>query len=271
MRRQQKIAITILLFLGAFLALGDRYFSPPINKAISRDEAPVYGIFQILIPGGLEQLGRFCNAPENIQNDWLRKYYCDIRLTDRYLAFFTFCLAVATIGLGAISVAGIWRQSKETRVLQRAYLNILPRGIEPLVSTETYLSVDVLFVNSGNLPASRVSWKIRRCLNRDDSFKPPPLTVNEQTTNIVAARGRIRKGGPFLETKEFETFRAATKPNEFCWLYVWGRVCYHDGFQADRWIEFCHRYNLAGTEKFGLIISPAHGRQHELGNRTDES
>jgi hypothetical protein len=127
-----------------------------------------------------------------------------------------------------------------------------------------------LFVNSGNLPASNVSWEIRRDLIRDDAFRPPRVNLSVRNTNIIPARGRIRKGGPFLDTKEFEQFRS-DRPNESCWLYVWGRVSYHDGFKDGRRIEFCHRYYLGGTEKFGLNISPSQGRQHEFGNRTDQS
>jgi hypothetical protein len=53
------------------------------------------------------------------------------------------------------------------------------------------------------------------------------------------------------------------------WIYIWGRVSYHDGFRPDRWVEFCHRYNLHGAS--GYEIKAENGRYHEKGNRTDES
>ena len=53
------------------------------------------------------------------------------------------------------------------------------------------------------------------------------------------------------------------------WLYVWGKVTYHDGFNRGRFIAFCHRYNLYGATEYG--IPARNGRYHEHGNRTDES
>jgi hypothetical protein len=47
------------------------------------------------------------------------------------LDVFTAVLAFATIGLGAISIYAIRNQSRETKVLQRAYLSVEPYGIAP--------------------------------------------------------------------------------------------------------------------------------------------
>lgn len=267
MPRQQKIAITILLFLGVFLTLGDRYFFAPTKITVTRDELPVYGLFQILIPGGLEQLGRFCQATENTQNDWERKYYCDIRLTDRYLAFFTFFLAAATIGLGVVSVAGIRRQSKDTRILQRAYISVEPGGIRPYQGEVDRIACDVIIVNAGNLPARNIKWLIKRKYSDspiDADFKVDPDKLDGGI--VLAPKAHARKGAPATSRQELNEKMRGAKPDK-AWLYIWGRVSYHDSFRADRWIEFCHRYNLHGGAH---VIDAENGRYHEKGNRTDE-
>ena len=178
-------------------------------------------------------------------------------------------IATGVIAWFTITLAIVGRQQiKDTRILQRAYLNVLLGGIEPWTSDKKRLACDVWFFNAGNLPASRVTWKFTTCFSRDSHFNPPPIIINERHTNIVAPKSKIRKGAdPPVDAAELIAFRAEGK--EPCWLYMWGRVEYHDGFQDRRRIDFCHRYNLAGTK--GLSISSRHGRQHEKGNSTDES
>jgi hypothetical protein len=167
MPRRQKIAIVMLLFIAVFLALGDQYFSPPAKTNIAHDE-PAFGLFQILIPGE-DQLGKYCG--ETPEDTWLKRYYCDIKATDRYLVIFTFWLALATIAL-AFSTIALWivsvrtgkRQSRETQILQRAYLSAEPRGVSAfLPKDDTPAKGDrvvahVGFHNVGRLPARNVQW-----------------------------------------------------------------------------------------------------------------
>jgi hypothetical protein len=101
----------------------DRAFATPPYTRVSRDE-PAFGLLQILIPGE-NQLGKYCG--ENSEETWLKKYYCEIKATDRYSLIATIALALATIAL-ALSTMGLWivsvcagrRQSRETKILQRA-------------------------------------------------------------------------------------------------------------------------------------------------------
>lgn len=183
---------------------------------------------------------------------------------------FTGILALATLLLAGIAL----RQLFDSRITQRAYLSVLPAGIEPWVSDSEKLACDVFIVNAGSLPATQVSWNIKCCLNRDPGFNPPKVTVGEKNTNIIAPKAKIRKSMyPPLEAERLVSFRAATKTSPFCWLYVWGHISYHDGFRESRIIDFCHRYNLLGTENLsmdGLHIGARHG-QHEKGNHTNES
>src|SRR5258708_2217137 len=49
--------------------------------------------------------------------------------TDDPVAVYTLVLAISTIGLWVVTWRGIGNQSRETRILQRAYLSVEPEGI----------------------------------------------------------------------------------------------------------------------------------------------
>ena len=70
-----------------------------------------------------------------------------------FLAIATIILAIATILLACIAR----RQWKDGRTVQRAYLNILPAGIDPYTSNTAKLACDFFIYNAGNLPATKVS------------------------------------------------------------------------------------------------------------------
>jgi hypothetical protein len=277
MRWRLWITITLFLFLSAFLALGDRYvfappkyvFAPP-KTTIASDEPP-FGFFQILAPG--DQLGKYCGGPS--EKTWLKEYYCNIKATDRYLVIFTLWLALATIVL-AVSTIGLWivsvgagnRQSRETQILQRAYISVEPGGIRPYQGEgENRIACDVVIVNAGNLPARNIKWLIKRKYSYsaiDADFKVDPDKLDGDI--VLAPKAHARKGAPATSRQELNEKQRGAEPDK-AWLYIWGRVSYHDGFRADRWIEFCHRYNLRGG---GHVIDAENGRYHEKGNRTDE-
>lgn len=183
----------------------------------------------------------------------------------------TFLLIASTIGLGVVGYIGIRNQSKDTRIIQRAYLNVEPRGIELYTSDDSTLSCDVVFLNAGNLPASKVNWYMCRRFSRNpkaNKFPVPDIKDLPPGENLIPPRAQIRKGAPNIKWRAFQKFRSGSREKDDCWLYVWGRVRYNDGFQDGRWVDFCHRYNLRGTTKSS--IDREDGRQHEYGNQTDE-
>src|SRR5205085_1246371 len=102
-------------------------------------DEPAFGLLQILSPGK-DQLGKYCGGPS--PDTWLKRYYCDIKATDRYLVIFTLWLALATalagstIGLWIVSVRAGRRQSRETQILQRAYLSAEPRGVSAFLAPD---------------------------------------------------------------------------------------------------------------------------------------
>jgi hypothetical protein len=178
-------------------------------------------------------------------------------------------LFMANLLLAFIAV----RQIRDSRSIQRAYLAVLPRGIEPYRSADGRLSCDVLIQNAGNLPARIILFFIDRTFSNDDGLKI--FEIDEQAKEkvggnyVIPPKGEIRKGAPWINSADLDATRAqySTGAGNYGWIYVWGRIRYHDGFTGKRFIEFCHRYSLAGTS---WTIAGKHGRQHEYGNRTDE-
>jgi hypothetical protein len=186
---------------------------------------------------------------------------------DEAIAVFTFVLAVSTIGLWNVTGRGIRNQSRETRILQRAYLSVIPRGIAPFASTESLLSCEVSLYNAGNLPAREVTWLIEKGFSTDPYLKEFPITGSFFGNNIIPPGSDMRKGAWAIKTNDFDKF-IAEAVGEHRWLYVWGQVRYKDGFGEDRFTSFCHRYNLLGTKEH--TVPEQNGRYHEYGNHTDE-
>lgn len=183
------------------------------------------------------------------------------------LALFTFFLFVSTLGLWWATASGIRNQVKDTRTLQRAYISVIPRGIEQYKSLNGDLSCDVAIVNSGNLPAREVEWIIERDFDTDGKRKNFPLTKPYSGgTNIIPAKFEMRKGGDAIPSSAFDNFLKGGAYRDR-WLYVWGRVNYSDGFGRRRFIKFCHRYNLLGERNW--TIPESSGRHHEHGNDAD--
>jgi hypothetical protein len=208
----------------------------------------------------------YCSSNrQNEKNEWLKKFLCDSKITDAVIAIFTVFLALLTGGLVFVGA----HQVTDTRILQRAYLSVEPGGIEPYLSLDGRLSCDVWFVNSGNLPARGVTWFIDQTFSTDQKLANFPIRDDKfDGNNLIPPHGRIRKGAPAINSAELDAFRQRQQGiPDSCWLFVWGRVRYVDGFDQNRFIDFCYRYYLAGVT---WTISGDHGRQHEHGNRTDE-
>jgi hypothetical protein len=166
--------------------------------------------------------------------------------------------------VGAFQACG---QANKTRILHRAYVGVVPRGIEPFISGNGMLSCDVAFYNGGNLPARNVRWFIDRKFFTDVRLNDFPIASNFSGDNIIPAQAKMTKGTKAIDAAELDSFKKGGDAKDR-WLYVWGRVSYSDGFDRDRYTDFCFRYNLAGVKE-GKIAAEA-ARQHEYGNRTDE-
>lgn len=187
-----------------------------------------------------------------------------------FIAWFTFALRRSTDNLAEATTAIADRQSKELKIIQRAYLSVSPDGIRPYRSGDAYLACSVVIENSGGLPAKNVRWFINREFDKDPArsdFPVPDTDAEFHGRNLIPAKGKMIKGGPAIPRAEYLIFRDGGRFQDR-WLYVWGRIFYSDGFSDVRHIDFCHRYNLLGEKD--LTIPAENGRMHEYGNHTDE-
>jgi hypothetical protein len=176
-----------------------------------------------------------------------------------------FLLVMVTFGLFILGL----RQEATARIFQRAYIAVEPGGTREFEGADDRIACDIFIVNAGNLPASRVRWAIYKGYSRKAALKKFPIRNKDLIEHgiVLAPKARAQKGTRPTRKKRFDTFRIYAEPDK-AWLYVWGRISYHDGFRGRRRIDFCHRYNLRGAS--GYAIPKENGRHHEHGNRTDE-
>ena len=87
---------------------------------------------------------------------------------------------------------------------------------------------------------------------------------------IIVPNARVRKGAHWTDKNAFNGHVSANPDPRSAWLFVWGRISYHDGFTPKRYTDFCHRYNLHGVDSDGEITNDK-ARYHEHGNGSDES
>lgn len=210
---------------------------------------------------------------EKTNNGENADYACELTAYTGTVATFTIVLAVATVFLGIISLFGIYLTWSDTRVLQRAHLNVIPLGIRPYSSEDGRLASDVGFQNTGHLPARNVKWKVLTKFSCNAEEADFPLELKERPLygdNIIPPGETMRKGRGYgsITITEFNDFVGAHQIPDKSWLYVYGRVEYLDGFNTHRFRDFCFRYNLVGI--CGDKVRKGDGRQHENGNHTDE-
>lgn len=205
--------------------------------------------------------------------DWIKRDENDKAI----VAAFTIVLALSTIGLWTATLR-LWgaardtaeQQSKDTEIIQRAYISVEPGGMKPFEGsgTDDRVACNIVINNAGNLPARKLSWVINRAFSADAYRKDFQITGVEVGNIVLAPKVVAVKGANSVQTAEFDDAAEGAKPDQ-AWLYVWGRISYHDGFRDGRWTEFCHRYNLLGAIDY--IVPKDNGRYHEYGNQTDET
>ena len=193
-----------------------------------------------------------------------RKWYRSLleHASDWFVAIFTGLLVYVTFRL-VMSTNKLWeetrdtadRQDRNTRILQRAYLHVLPRGID--VTQQGAVLGQVAICNSGHLPARKVSndakiiWSDDRSLS---SFEETDIPIRH--TNVVPAGGEMRRGTGTLN--DGRTVLAAGRG----FIYVWGKVTYEDGFGEPRWLTFCHRYSCGDPRLKAGGIDARYARHH---------
>jgi hypothetical protein len=186
------------------------------------------------------------------------------KLTDWLLAGLTFFLALFTYRLWK-STDKLWKSAEaDTRIIQRAYLNVIPLGVE--TSRAGAVAGQVSIRNAGHLPARSVSssvkigWFDNRSETKFDSGRiPSQSTVLPAGAEMPRGSGALENGKGVLNAKTG-------------YIYVWGRVTYEDGFGINRWLIFCHRYpceTAEGVPGWADRIDARHARHHHEHNDGD--
>jgi hypothetical protein len=180
------------------------------------------------------------------------------------VSFYTFVLVILT---GVLAGVG-WIQTKQTRILQRAYVGVEPDGIR--TSSHGDLIGHVVFRNVGHLPAKSLSWALLPIQpSNDPAWRLPVIPPGLfEGNNVVPIGTRMKKGSAGL--RQIEIDRLCSLGTVY--LYVYGRVEYLDGFDQQRFMNFCHRYNWDVRyipSGGGTAIDADNARYHEHGNDGD--
>jgi hypothetical protein len=180
-------------------------------------------------------------------------------------------VAAAVVAVFTIVLAGVVRrQITDTRILQRAYLNVEPKGIE--WSTNGFLVGQVAFKNVGKLPATAFVSVVKKIEVHDADWVTPILTdaaLPRRAPGLVPIGAEVLQGSGGITPKE--VLEAPVSGDKY--LYVWGRARFKNGFNRKRYVNFCHRYPLERMEPEpqgpGYSISAKYARYHQYGNNAD--
>lgn len=185
------------------------------------------------------------------------------KVADDPVALFTAFLVASTLLLWWATWRIGVRQSKETKILQRAYVSVEPLGVR-LMRDGSHLIGHASIKNAGNLPATNLSWWIN--IKHSTTGEEADFPIGQTKGNIVVAphSETTRGSDNSLVLPDLLTASNAgniERHNENpLFIYVWGVVRYHDGFTADRSTQFCHRYNWINRPE----IVTADNTQYEL-------
>jgi hypothetical protein len=175
-------------------------------------------------------------------------------------------VAVFTIVLACVGR----RQIADTRILQRAYLSVEPKGIE--WHSSGLLVGQVAFKNVGKLPATAFASVVNKIAVRNAEWVTPILTdaaLPRRPPGLVPIGGEVLQGSGGITSQEVT--EAHVDGDKY--LYVWGRARFKNGFNRNRYINFCHRYPLAMMDPepqgTGYSISARFARYHEHGNNAN--
>jgi len=175
--------------------------------------------------------------------------------TDDPVSFYTAVLALSTIALWIVTWRGIRRQSKDTRILQRAYLSVEPGGIKEPYDRGDRVHGYVICRNRGHLPARKLSWHTRTDTIQQGAEKFPIGEMSEQLGVLTPGTEMIVSAGTFFTDKLENS------------LFVWGMVTYDDGFGTRRYTKFCHWYHTKRFYGAGTFTIPAdQGQFNDEGN-----
>ncbi|MER9301795.1 hypothetical protein [Mesorhizobium sp. M0496] len=177
--------------------------------------------------------------------------------------------------------AAVRHAEKASSLELRAYLAIVPKGVNQLIGTRDVMG-HIEVRNVGRLPARKVFIHVRMGLFNErvrDLAKLP--VADDLTDSKLAFVDRVVQPGdnPAQGSEDREPLNFIS-PDEWEFVYVWGVVYYFDGFDERRFTRFCHRYAIdsrnrefdeepasapAPTETRQILFAEK-ARYHQIGN-----
>jgi hypothetical protein len=193
------------------------------------------------------------------------------------VSFYTAVLALSTIALWIVTWRGIRGQSKDIRILQRAYVSVEPGGLTAHVDRSDRLHTTVTFRNVGHLPARDVRWYgTFATLGPDGGWRGNPdgndFPVKETGGKIVFPVKKPTGGKIVLPPGTASTHHIGTVFTDRLQnsLFVWGIVTYDDGFGKQRFTRFCHLYpTKAIINRHDVTLPADNAVLPEYGNDAD--
>jgi hypothetical protein len=201
--------------------------------------------------------------------DNLQTLALSLKATD--WAIIASAVASAVVAVFTIALASVGRrQTADTRILQRAYLTVEPRGVE--WHSSGLLVGQVAFKNVGKLPATAFVSVVNKIVVRNAEWVTPILTdaaLRRKPPGLIPIGGEVLQGSGGITRQEVTEAQVDGEK----YLYVWGRARFKNGFNRTRYINFCHRYPLEKMdpepEGLGYSISAKFSRHHEYGNNAN--
>jgi hypothetical protein len=178
--------------------------------------------------------------------------------TETLLATYTFWLATATVALvlatlGLVLVA--YRQFVDSRLNNRAYVSVEPKGLSPWRGTPNQFLAHMSVRNAGVMPARNLTWLFHIEMDNNGDRQVFPVGAQRRGSQLVVGHSAMSRGTP------------PTTQTGADYCFAWGVVEYDDGYGVRRTTTFCHRYNCNRADfRQTLSIPELDARQHEFGN-----
>jgi len=194
------------------------------------DTPPAFATLKLFTAAGRNEIAAYCGRErQNESDDWARKYVCDIKITDAYLALFNFLLVLVTGGLIAVGYFTI-RKMRITEELQlRAYIAI-DGGFVQLNQNGT-VTFTVSVKNSGQTPA----YEFRSWSSMEIATAPPFARRGESNIASIVGPGSLTHFGGAMNPAP-ALLNAVTANQQA--IYVWGYVTYRDIFKRRRLFNY---------------------------------
>ncbi len=210
------------------------------NAAEKPSEVGV-SIFELLTASGSNRVAAYCaSEPKAERQKWLHKYYCDIRITDFYVAYFTGALVLVTFGLAFLG----WRQVGSMRRTIKTMETTEQRQLRAYVfikqisyfshydpSTKSFWwSVQPIWENSGGTQTRDLFINVNSRVDPSplpDNFDFQDGPKNPNIPCVMGPRSTLRGASITITGADLQAVRDRKKH-----FHIWGWAKYNDIFQG---------------------------------------